>query len=200
LVAVVDFDGGNIGSLIAALERRGSRFCVTGDPEIVASARAAILPGDGAFGATMRALVKRGLDEAIRMRIATKKPLLGICVGMQLLHEESDEHGYCKGFGYFHGRITRFQDAPRIPHMGWNGLEVVGRHPFVANLGERPYAYFLHSFRAEVGTDTQATSTHGERFTAIAARDHVMGTQFHPEKSQALGARLLDNFLRIIED
>jgi glutamine amidotransferase len=116
---------------------------------------------------------------------------------MQILFEDSDEFGSTPGLGIMQGRVSRFIGAPRVPHMGWNNLEITAEHAFVAGLGSEPYAYFLHSYRAPVGPDTVAACTHGERFCAIAARGNVMGTQFHPEKSQRTGARLLDNFLRL---
>ncbi len=170
---------------------------MTGDPAALTRARAAILPGDGAFGATMHALETRGLDGAIREFIARGKPFLGICVGMQLLYESSLEHGDHAGFGVLPGTVERFRNAPRVPHMGWNSLEVLREHPFLAGLGAGSYAYFLHSYRAGVDASTLAATEHGDRFAAIVARDNVMGTQFHPEKSQTAGAILLDNFLRI---
>jgi glutamine amidotransferase len=195
VLAVIDYGGGNLGSLLAALQRRNARFIVTADPALVARADAAVLPGDGAFAATMDALRARRLDHAIREHISTGKPFLGICVGMQILFEDSDEFGYAPGLGVLNGHVARFADAPRVPHMGWNRLEVTSQHPFVTGLGEEPYAYFLHSYRAPVGEDTVAAATHGERFSAIVARGNVMGTQFHPEKSRHTGARLIDNFL-----
>ena len=198
-IAVVDFGGGNLGSLVSALERRGAQFVVTDSPDEVARAGAAILPGDGAFGATMDALRARGLDEAVRAVIAADKPFLGICVGMQLLFRSSDEHGEHAGLGYFGGAVSRFVRAPRVPHMGWNQLAVTREHPFVRGLGSDAYAYFLHSYRVPVDADTVASCEHGETFAAIVARDNVMATQFHPEKSAATGALLLDNFIAICE-
>ncbi len=197
MLAIIDYGGGNLGSLIAALRRRGARFAVTDDAGRVAEADAAVLPGDGAFSATMQALRDRALDRAIVNHAAAGKPFLGICVGMQILFEDSDEFGFSPGLGILQGHVSRFVSAPRVPHMGWNNLEVISAHPFVQGLGEDPYAYFLHSYRAPVGPDTVAACTHGERFSAIVARGNVMGTQFHPEKSQRTGARLLDNFLNI---
>lgn len=195
-LTIIDYGGGNIGSLIAALRRRGAQFALSDDPLALAESSAAILPGDGAFGATMQALQRRGLDRAILRHIELGRPFLGICVGMQVLFEASDEFGAANGLGVLPGRVSRFADAPRVPHMGWNRLEITGHHPFVASLGEDAYAYFLHSYRAPVGEDTVAASSHGERFSAIVARENIMATQFHPEKSQRTGARLLDNFLR----
>lgn len=198
MLAVIDYGGGNLGSLLAALQRRNAAFTVTADPGVLTQARAAVLPGDGAFSATMDALRSRGLDRAIHDLIDSGKPFLGICVGMQVLFQESDEFGRAKGLGILPGAVSRFTSAaPRVPHMGWNRLKVTAQHPFVAALGEEPYAYFLHSYRAPVGDDTVAAATHGERFSAIVARGNVMGTQFHPEKSRLTGARLIDNFLRL---
>ena len=197
MIAVVDYGGGNVGSLLAALQRRGAGVTFTADPAVVRAAPAAILPGDGAFGATMRALCERGLDDALRDVIARERPFLGICVGMQLLYERSTEFGGAGGFGVVAGAVDRFERAPRVPHMGWNRLEPVAQHPFVEGLGDDEFVYFLHSYRAPVGPSTVAAATHGERFTAILARGNVMGTQFHPEKSQSAGGRLLDNFIRL---
>ncbi len=197
MIAVVDYGGGNLGSLVSALDRRGARFEVTADPAVVARASAAILPGDGAFGATMAALRERGLDDAVARTIAQGRPFLGICVGMQILYDRSNEHGDHVGLGIFPGSIARFATAPRVPHMGWNALEIVADHPFVRGLGADAYAYFLHSYRADVDAHTLAATTHGERFAAVVARDNVMATQFHPEKSQATGAMLLDNFIAL---
>ncbi len=200
MLAVIDYGGGNLGSLVAALQRRNAAFAVTDDAGTLAQARSIVLPGDGAFAATMQALRERGMDRAIHAHISAGRPFLGICVGMQILFEDSDEFGYAPGLGVLPGHVSRFVAAPRVPHMGWNRLEVRTAHPFVQHLGEEPYAYFLHSYRVPVSDDAAATSTHGEPFTAVVARENVMGTQFHPEKSQRTGAQLLDNFLRIAQE
>lgn len=197
MLAIIDYGGGNLGSLVAALRRRGARFTITDDAAMLEASDVAVLPGDGAFGATMQALRERGLDRAILAHITRGKPFLGICVGMQILFEDSDEFGASAGLAVLQGHVSRFSAAPRVPHMGWNNLELCSAHPFVDALGDEPYAYFLHSYRAPVGPDTVAACTHGERFSAVVARGNVMGTQFHPEKSQRTGARLLDNFLHL---
>ena len=196
-LAVLDYGGGNIGSLVAALERRGVAFDLTSDANRVMSADAAILPGDGAFGATMDALRERGLDRAVHALVAAGKPFLGICVGMQVLFESSDEFGGAVGLGIFAGHVRRFAGAPRVPHMGWNDLTIEREHPFVAGLHGGEFAYFLHSYRVADSDATVASTDYGGRFAAIVARDNVMATQFHPEKSQRTGAVLLDNFLAL---
>jgi len=196
-LAVLDYGGGNIGSLVAALERRGVAFELTSDASRVVTADAAILPGDGAFGATMDALRERGLDVAVHALVAARKPFLGICVGMQILFESSDEFGGAAGLGIFSGHVRRFAGAPRVPHMGWNDLTIERAHPFVAGLNGGEFAYFLHSYRVADSDATLASANYGGRFAAIVARDNVMATQFHPEKSQRTGAVLLDNFLAL---
>ncbi len=196
-LVVIDYGGGNIGSLVSALERRGASFELSDDPQRVAAAGAAILPGDGAFGATMQALIERGLDRAIGAHIAAAKPFLGICVGMQALFASSDEYGSHRGLGVLSGTVRGFVDSPRVPHMGWNDLRIESNHPFAAGVLDGDYAYFLHSYRVTDSCDVVASTEYGERFAAIVARENVMATQFHPEKSARTGGRLLDNFLRI---
>jgi glutamine amidotransferase len=196
-IAVIDYGGGNVGSLLAALERRNAPFTLTDDPVDVERAHAAILPGDGAFGATMDALRLRGLDAAIRGTIAAGRPFLGICVGMQVLFDSSDEFGGADGLGILPGEVRRFNHAPRVPHMGWNDLVIERTHPFVDGVNTGAWAYFLHSYRVGATDALLASCEYGERFAAVVARDNVMATQFHPEKSRAAGSRLLDNFLRL---
>lgn len=197
-IAVIDYGGGNIGSLLAALERHGATYSVTSDPAEIERADATIFPGDGAFAATMQALEQRGLDRAIVASIERGAPFLGICVGMQVLFEGSTEFGTARGLGVLQGTIDRFERAPRIPHMGWNTLEPVRAHPFVAGIEAESFAYFLHSYRAPLGDATAMATAYGDRFTSVVARDNVMGTQFHPEKSQRTGDLLLANFLNIV--
>lgn len=199
-IGIVDYGGGNMGSLLAALERRGAPYVLARDATALRNVTAAVLPGDGAFGVTMRALEERGLGDGVRDLVARGVPLLGICVGMQLLFEGSSEAQGVGGFGFIEGAVERFADAPRVPHMGWNDLEIVREHPFVRDLPDGAYVYFLHSYRAPVGPSTVAAAAHGERFSAIVAHANVMGTQFHPEKSQHAGGVLLDNFIALVKE
>lgn len=200
MIAVIDYGGGNLGSLVAALERDGVAYVVTDQPSSVREAAASILPGDGAFAATMRALQERGLDDAILGAVKAGRPFLGICVGMQILFESSTEFGGAGGLGIFCGEVCALAGAPRLPHMGWNSLERVGSHPLTDGVEEGEHVYFLHSYAAPVTMETVCASTYGERFSAIVAREHVMGTQFHPEKSQRTGLHLLRNFARFVKE
>ena len=195
MLAVVDYGGGNLGSLVSALRRRNAPFEVTGDPARLHDADAAILPGDGAFEATMRALRANGLDLALKQFIGAGRPFFGICIGMQVLYERSLEYGEHAGLGVFAGTIKRLENAPRVPHMGWDELETLGKHPILEGIAAGDFVYFLHSYYAPVGAETVAACTYGERFSAVVARGNIVATQFHPEKSQHVGGRLLDNFL-----
>jgi glutamine amidotransferase len=199
MLAVIDYGGGNIGSLLSALTRRGVAFEVVTTADDLARADAAILPGDGAFGATMDALRARGFEVPIRRMLADNVPFLGICVGMQVLFSGSTEHGSARGFDFFKGEVERFSAlAPRIPHMGWNALEMLGTHTGFADISSDEYVYFLHSYRVPIVADTVAAGTHGDRFSAVVARGNVWATQFHPEKSQVTGGKILDAFLRMV--
>jgi glutamine amidotransferase len=197
-IAVVDYGGGNVGSLRAALARAEAPHVFTDDPAVVDLAAAVILPGDGAFGATMEALRVRGLGTALRRAIDAGVPFFGICVGMQVLFERGVEHGAHEGLGVLDGTVERFTEAERVPHMGWNTLDVAGGHPFVEGVTTGDWAYFLHSYRVAASDAAVATCGYGDGFAAIVARDNVMGTQFHPEKSQGAGAQLLRNFLAMV--
>lgn len=197
MLAVIDYGGGNLGSLISALRRREVPFEIAGDAAALGRAQAAILPGDGAFAATMDALRARGLDTALKEYVAAGRPFFGICIGMQVLYERSTEHGEHRGLGVLRGAVTRLEHAPRVPHMGWDELEITrGGHPLLEGIATGDFVYFLHSYCAPVDEFTLAACTYGERFAAIVARDNVFATQFHPEKSQLVGGRILENFIK----
>lgn len=198
VVAVIDSGGGNIGSVRYALERLGARSMLTADPATIASADRVILPGVGAAAPAMARLRELDLVATIRR---LQQPLLGICLGMQLLYESSEE-GEVECLGLLPGRITRLPPGPgvRVPHMGWNLLQkhesAVGER-LLAGIGERDQAYFVHSYAAPVTADTLASASYGVRFTAVAGRGRCFGAQFHPERSAAVGSRLLANFLAL---
>ncbi len=199
-LAIVNYGMGNLRSVQKAFERLGHAAEVTRDAERIASAPGVVLPGVGAFAACMANLTALGLDEPVRAAIAAGRPFLGICLGMQLLFEESEEFGPVRGLGILPGRVVRFADRPgqKIPHMGWNSLHVARRAPVLAGIEEGAYVYFVHSYYP-VPADPAViatTTAYGPEFASSVARDNVFACQFHPEKSQQVGLRLLDNWAR----
>lgn len=191
-VVLVDSGGSNLGSVQAALARLGVQAPVTADWARISAASHVILPGVGAAGPAMARLARHGLIE----RLPTlRQPVLGVCVGMQLLFAHSEEAD-TPCLGILAGSVQRLRGAVgvRVPHMGWNRIEVVRSHPLLDGL-DGQYAYFVHSFAAPAGHHTRATCMHGQQFTAVVAQANFCGAQFHPERSAATGARLLRNFL-----
>lgn len=211
LVAIVDYGSGNLRSAEKAVARAivegglSARVQVTSDPEVVRGAERIVLPGVGAFADCMRGLSAIGgmvevLNEAVRKRGV---PFLGICVGMQLMATRGLEHGEHKGLDWIAGDVVRMtpgDPALKIPHMGWNTLRVVSPHPVLAHLADaaEPHAYFVHSYclAASRRSDVLVECDYGGVFAAVVGRDNMIGTQFHPEKSQAVGLALLQNFVR----
>jgi imidazole glycerol-phosphate synthase subunit HisH len=197
---VIDAGVGNLGNLARALEHVGGEVEITADPERVAAGRCLLLPGVGAF-APPREAVRGGVEAALRAALSRGAWLLGICVGFQILFDEGEEFGTLDGLGLLSGRVTRLPATVPVPHIGWNRLHDPADHPLLAGL-ENPYVYFVHSYAPEAVPDELclARCTHGRVFPAIAGRDRVMGTQFHPERSGPAGLRLLANFLRMAGD
>ena len=201
-IAVVDYGAGNLRSVAKALARSGLEPEVTGDPADVRRADGVVLPGVGAFAAAAASLAERKLADAVRDSIAAGRPYLGLCLGLQLLFDEGDEHGVTPGLGVLAGRVTRFpeRDASgarlRVPHIGWNEVRYRGEHPMLAKLGPRELYYFVHSFRAEPASQDVVVGRvdYGGEFAAAVASGNVFAVQFHPEKSQAAGKRLLDAY------
>ena len=200
MLAVIDYGAGNLRSVWHALKHlRATDAVVAQTPEQLAGATKIILPGVGAFGAGMQILRERGLDQAIRERVGVGMPYLGICLGMQFLFESSDEMGIHAGLGILPGRVTRFPSRQnlKVPHMGWNKLDVTQNSPILAGLSAEAYAYFVHSYYC-VPFDpgiVAATVTYGDSFCVAVQRNNVFGVQFHPEKSQKTGLQILSNFL-----
>lgn len=195
-IALIDSGVANIGSVRAALEREGASVTVTRDWDTIARAPRVILPGVGAAAAAMRELDALGLSA--RLPTLTQ-PVLGVCLGMQLMFASSEEGGQTRCLGLFDSAIRRLQasETARVPHMGWNALKPLRAHPLIDGLDERSYAYFVHSFAAPVSELTLASCDHGQPFSAIVARANFMGAQFHPERSAEVGARLIRNFLAL---
>lgn len=192
-VVLIDSGGANIGSVRYALERLGVDAPLTADAATIRSADRVILPGVGAAGTAMALLRDRGLVEVIR---GLQQPLLGICLGMQLLFDASAEGGV-ECLGLLPGTVTRMcgGEGIRVPHMGWNTISPTGEHPLLDGLPRNGQAYFVHGYCAPVTDDTLATCTHGQTFAAVVGRGNRFGAQFHPERSAEVGARLLQNFL-----
>jgi len=192
-VVLIDAGGANIGSVQYALERLGANARLSADANAIASADRVILPGVGAAGAGMARL--RELDLVAVVRGLTQ-PLLGICLGMQLLFESSEENE-TECLGLLPGQVRKLAggEGRRVPHMGWNALQQRRTDPLLAGIPEGGQAYFVHSYAAPVGDATLATATHGETFAAVVRHGRCWGAQFHPERSAAVGARLLENFL-----
>jgi glutamine amidotransferase len=193
-LVLLDSGGANLGSVQAAFARLGVAAPVSSDWSFIRAATHVVLPGVGAAATAMARLRRNGLDKLIP---TLTQPLLGICIGMQLLFERSEE-GDTECLGLLPGSVSKLTSAAgvRVPHMGWNRLQTASAHPLVAGL-DRQWLYYVHSYAAPLSTHTLAATTHGDAFTAIAARDRVMGAQFHPERSSAAGARLLQNFLAL---
>lgn len=191
-VAVVKLGVGNTASVLYALERLGADAVLSDDPCVIADAARVILPGVGAAAHAMAEIDRRGLRSVLR---AFPRPLLGVCLGQQVLFEHSDE-GDAKGLGLLAGVVKRLPASPRTvsPHMGWSRICTSSTHPLLDGMADA-YAYFVHSFVCPVTDATIATAAYGQRFAAVVARGNIMGCQFHPERSGAAGARLLRNFL-----
>jgi glutamine amidotransferase len=194
-VVIIDSGGANLASLRYALDRLGARSVVTDDAQVIADAPRVMLPGVGAAADAMRRLRDRGLAELIPQLQA---PLLGICLGMQLLFEHSDE-GDTRCLGVLAGGIARLAPAPGlpVPHMGWNTLAIRREDPLLANLTERDRLYFVHSFAGTLSGDTLASVDYGRELPAIVRRRNFLGVQFHPERSSTAGSRVLRNFLSL---
>ena len=200
MIAIADYGIGNLGSVTKGFRRAGAEVLLTGDPEALRRADALVLPGDGAFGATMAEIGRRGLVPVLWEAVERGKPLLGICIGMQLLFEESQEHGHHTGLGLLPGRVRRFEGDLPVPHMGWNRLRARKAHPILDGVPDGAHVYFVHSYYCDAPEDVViATSDYGHEFAAIVGRGNVLGVQFHPEKSQEVGLRMVASFVGIVE-
>lgn len=203
LVAVLDYGIGNVHSAQKALERGGADARLTADPEVIADADGVVLPGVGAFGACMDALRSSGLEQPTLDAVASGRPFLGICVGMQMLFSQSEENPEARGLGVIPGTITWIPTepvaGPKIPQMQWNRLDIVTADPMLVGLGDEPWLYFVHSLHG-VPDDPAvvvATVEYGTTLNAAFRLDNVFAAQFHPEKSSAPGLALLSNFVEV---
>lgn len=198
MIAVIDYGAGNLRSVSNALEHIGAPCLISSDPEEIASADGVILPGVGAFGHAMNEIRRRGLTEVIKKTARSGKPFLGICVGMQLFFEESEENPGVRGLGLIPGRVVRFRggDGLKVPHMGWNQIKTVKESRILEKLPAGAYMYFVHSYcaLADEREHVSATSEYGMAFDAAVEDGMLFGVQFHPEKSGALGQEILRKF------
>jgi glutamine amidotransferase len=193
---IIDYGMGNLRSVEKALMAVGDQAVISEDPEVVRHSDRLILPGVGAFGDAMSNLKQAGLDLAIRDAVAEGKPLLGLCLGLELLFSESEEFGRHEGLNLIPGHVRKFEEtALRVPHVGWNQIESLRPDPLLENLPDGSYFYFVHSFFVEPdrSDDALAWTNYGGPFCSIARHENVWGAQFHPEKSQDAGKRLLRN-------
>lgn len=198
-VAIIDYGVGNLRSVEKAFLAAGCRAQTSAEPEVLRAAEKLVLPGVGAFGACMRALRERGFDHLVRERVARGTPLLGVCVGMQLLFESSEEFGPVEGLSLLRGQVRRFDGTLRVPQVGWNQVHQRQRHPLFADIEDGAFFYFVHSYYCDATdeTDIIGETEYGARYASVVARGNIYGVQFHPEKSQQTGLKLLRNFARI---
>ncbi len=198
-VAIIDYGVGNLRSVEKAFQAGGAEAIVSSDERVLRAAERLVLPGVGAFRACMSALRERGFDELVRGRVAEGVPLLGVCVGMQMLFEESEEFGTTSGLGFLRGRVRRFGETLRVPQVGWNQVEWARGHALAGGIESGEFFYFVHSFYcdAEDNAAVLGQTEYGDAYASVVARANVCGVQFHPEKSQAAGLRLLKNFAEL---
>ena len=202
MLAIIDYGAGNLRSVLHALKHLGVEdMQLVRSPEELEGAEKIILPGVGAFGASMEQMHRQGLVDPLREVVADGIPYLGICVGMQMLFDVGEEMGEHKGMGILEGRVVRFPnfDDLKVPHMGWNQLTIHKDSDLMANLSEDNYTYFVHSYYCAPDNDDDivASVNYGIDFTAVVQRNNIYGVQFHPEKSQKMGLQILTNFLNI---
>ena len=201
MIAIIDYGAGNLHSVKNALDFLGAKSIVTGDSETILNADKVILPGVGAFGDAMKCLEKSGLVETVKAVAKSGKPLLGICLGLHLMFEESDETPGVKGLGIFKGKIVKIpeKDGLKIPHMGWNSLEIKPGTRLFAGIPNGSYVYFVHSYylKAEDTEIVAATTEYSTHIHAAVEQGNVFACQFHPEKSSEVGLQILKNFISL---
>lgn len=200
MIAIIDYGRGNLRSVQKGFEKVEVKAIITQDPKVTAKASGVVLPGVGAFADAMANLKNKGLDEAIREAIALNKPFLGICLGLQVLFESSEEWGYSEGLGIFPGRVRQLPDDLKVPHMGWNQVNFVKSCSLTEGITNHTNFYFVHSFYVEPADEGLVTgiTEYGLNFTSMISKNNLFALQFHPEKSSTMGLQILKNFGRIV--
>lgn len=195
-LAIIDYGVGNLRSVERAFAATGNQATVTGDLSVLRQAKGLVLPGVGAFAACMKALSSRGFDGLVRERVQSGTPLLGICVGMQLLFEESEEFGNAAGLGLLRGRVRRLPQEKLVPQVGWNQIRKRNSHPLLSRIEDEAFVYFVHSYYCDAGDPTLIVgeTDYGITYPSVIGQGDLCGVQFHPEKSQAVGLQMLANF------
>lgn len=198
-LAIIDYGVGNLRSVEKAFAANGCTAVVSSDEKVLRQAERLVLPGVGAFGACINNLVARGFDDLVRERVAAGTPLLGVCVGMQMLFQESEEFGASRGLGFLRGRVRRFSADLVVPQVGWNQVRQQNSNPLFAGISDSAFFYFVHSYYCEpTEPEVIAGETdYGGRYASVVARENLFGVQFHPEKSQRDGLRMLANFAQL---
>ena len=199
MIAIIDYGAGNLRSVTNALIKLGYQPKVTRDPEDVLNAAAVIFPGVGAAADAMQSLKDSGLDEAIREVIREGQPLFAVCVGMQVLLSSTEEGGWNECLGIIPGSVKKLPAGPKVPHIGWNQVKQMVRHPIFEDIPDESNFYFVHSYYAEPEDTTviAGTTEYGLTLCSVLIKDNLVATQFHPEKSGAIGLRMYDNFLKM---
>jgi glutamine amidotransferase len=200
VIGIVNYGVGNLRSVEKAFEATGAEVCVSSDEGELGACSGVVLPGVGAFGDAMKGLRESGLDRFVERAASDRTPILGLCVGLQMLFDEGFEFGRHAGLGLLPGRVVRFPDSVGVvPHMGWNAVRPTREHALFEGIAPDSYFYFVHSYyvEAEQEDEVLATTEYGSRFASVCGRGNVFGAQFHPEKSQDAGLRLLANFARL---
>ncbi|HDZ61833.1 MAG TPA: imidazole glycerol phosphate synthase subunit HisH [Nitrospirae bacterium] len=215
MIAIIDYGMGNLRSVEKGFQKVGVDVCVTNRPEVVDKADGVVLPGVGAFRECMRELANLNLTDSVVDTIKKKKPYLGICLGLQVLFSEAEEFGICRGLDIFKGRVVKFDFGSKdssinnlqpaicnlkVPHMGWNRIKIRGNNPLFNGIEDNPFVYFVHSFYvvSEDESIVSTTTDYGVEFTSTIWKDNVYAVQFHPEKSQTVGLKILENFGKIV--
>lgn len=200
MIAIIDYGIGNLRSVEKALQHVGAEARLTSQSETIRRARGVVLPGVGAFGDCITQLEAGGYAQIVRACVADGVPLLGICVGLQMLFDESEEMGHFAGLGLLRGRVRRFRGDLKVPHIGWNQVHSLAPSPLLAGVPQDAYAYFVHSYYVEPADEkiVLATTDYGGPFASVVGQGRLFGVQFHPEKSQEVGLTILRNFATLV--